>query len=162
MPLTILYGVIFAPITIALIVATCLTANIITLVVAICLTIIFAILIVIFFVISNKKQYYLTVMDNFVKIVYPNVGTNLDELILKKEDIQKIEYFKLSSLHGWLNVLLDFTLPTATNITYKTHNGAKTDFIGYLDYNDIITICRTLGTNLVVHKFIKKQKLYYN
>lgn len=72
------------------------------------------------------------------------------KLNLQFDQIVKFEYYRISSIKGWL-MLFSYTLPKCVYITYNAEDKVQKKFIGYLDLKDIKEISSRVGVELRIY-----------
>lgn len=149
MPLVIFLSVIFVPPLILLFIVLFFEFELVLL-----LTTVGVLLIYIFSIIISKKAtnaegHYLIVHDDSFEICYPNIGNGTHALNVKFSDVIEIEYFRITSIRGWCQ-LLGYVVPKCTYITYLNNGIKTTDLIGFFDLKDIKSITSKNGIRLKI------------
>ena len=70
------------------------------------------------------------------EIYYPNIGEGTHVLKVNFCDIIEIEYYRMTLIRGWLQIL-GYVGPKCTYITYKKGGKRITELMGFFDLNDI-------------------------
>lgn len=99
---------------------------------------------------SISKKYFLCTDENgCITIHYPNVLQGLHYLRLNKNEIVKMEYYKISSFRAW-GMLYSCTCPQCVFITYVYNGVEEQSFIGYPNFNEIQKLCNSSNIELIV------------
>ena len=149
-PLLIICSFLFVPPIIMLIIS-CILFNEVQLYVILCcfvLLYIFSFWIVIRE--SKNKKYYLKICNDSLEILYPNLTSNGEVLSVKITDIEKIDYYKITSPISWL-AMFQWTCPKAMFITYSKNNIKENKAIGHAELKEIVKICEEKGIQLIIH-----------
>ena len=149
-PSVILLSVIFLPIIITIIIAICLTFKKELLLALFTIVLIYSVLIIVFWKISQCKNKYLLLENDRIKVIYPNINNGENRLELSLKQIVKIDYYKITSFKGWF-ILFSFVVPKCVFITYKKDNNEYTDFIGYMDFDDVKKFANNNDIKLIIH-----------
>lgn len=149
-PAIIMFSILFIPIIVAVTIAISFSYQIELLVILFVVILVYLTLTFIIWRISARKTYYLQVNKETINICYPNINNENCKLELLYKEIKKIDYYKITSLAGWM-MLFNYAFPKCVFITYVKNGKEKTDFIGYLDLYDIKQIANNNQIQLVVH-----------
>lgn len=149
-PQLILLSVIFFPFILALLIASIIKPEKPIIIVLVCLFALYVVLTLVLWLLSMRKDKYLTIGDDETTIRYPNVS-NANIIKITNSNITRIEYYKLSTIKNWLT-LFNFVLPQCVYITYKDENDEERDaFIGYLNVEEVKILSQRLNANLIIH-----------
>ena len=151
LPAMILISVLFVPIVSVLIWVSFLD-HILFLFVGL-LLVIYLILALYFFRTSRSQKNYLIMNDDGLDICCGNQYCNKDTGIWKISyaQIRQIDYYKLSSPMGWFS-LWNGLLPKCVFLTFRDLSGKEISvFIGYLEFDQVNSIAKTGGIELLVH-----------
>ena len=148
-PMVILIGVIFLPINIACNLLYCFDHRTELLIVSTVLFLLFVATVIGVHKHSKSKRYFLSVNDNSVTIKYPNVCSDMQELVLNCTQIIKIEYYRLSSIRGWC-LLVNYVLPQCVYMTYMQEGKECRKLIGYADYHQMRDVCHMMNITFVL------------
>lgn len=149
-PAMMLFGIPMIPCIIGLIISMILqfeTKDLICLLVIIGIYLIIA---VIFWMLSNRKRYYLSLKDDIMELKFCDVFNGETRLELKFDEIIKFEYYRINSIRGWL-MLYSFILPKCVFLTYNENGESQTKFIGYLDLKDVKYLSKITNSELKIY-----------
>lgn len=99
---------------------------------------------------STKGIHYILLKQNVVELKFHDFMDGETKLNLQFDQIVKFEYYRISSIKGWL-MLFSFTLPKCVYITYNAEDKVQKKLIGYLDLKDIKEISSCVGVELRIY-----------
>lgn len=106
-----------------------------------------------FLKISKSTQKHLVIKDQGFEICCGNKYCDKDTGIwrIAYREIEKIDYFKISSLKGWFSLWTGL-FPRCVFITIRTAKGIEDEvFIGYLDLKQAKTLASIANAELIIH-----------
>lgn len=149
-PLLIFTSFFFIPALIILLISCLLIREIQVYMIFCCFVLVYIISIHVVIKESKNKKYYLKVCSDSLEILYPNITSEGEVLLVKFTDIEKIEYYKITSFVSWL-AMINMVCPKALFITYNINNKKETKAIGHAELIDIVKICEENGIELIIH-----------
>lgn len=149
-PALILFSVFFIPTILSLIVALSFLFEVELLIILFAIVALYLMLILVLWRISVRKTHCLSICEDSITINYPNVNDGKGILKLSITQIKKIDYYKITSLSGWM-MLFNYVYPKSVFITYSTSGTEKTDFVGYMDLHDLQKIANSNQIELIIH-----------
>lgn len=149
-PLLIFMSFIFIPAIILITISCFLIKEIQIYIVLCCFVLAYLLAICIVIKESKNKKYYLKVNNDSLEISYPNITNKSEVLSVKFTDIEKIEYYKITSFVSWL-ALIQMQCPKALFITYNINNKKEEKPIGHVELKDIVKICKEKEIKLIIH-----------
>ena len=129
----------------------CLLKEIQYLVISCVLALVYIAIIIYLWKSSHREEYFLTLKDDYVIIVYDDVIKGKLELTLSFDQIHALTYYQITSFKGWLLSLLTYRLPKSVYVQYTDGKNFDERFIGYLDYADVKKIADITNTKLNVY-----------
>lgn len=148
-PMLIFLSVVFLPCIISLGIIMFFDFRLIILIVALSMLIIYILLIFILRKVSRNKENCLIIHDELFEIYYPNIGDGSHSLNVNLCDIIEIEYYRITSIRGWLQIL-GYAGPKCTYITYQKYGRKITELMGFFDLRDIKKITDEKGIKLKI------------
>ena len=149
-PAMILFGLLFIPCIIALIVANFMFSGLVVFLTLILVLAIYIVIVIFNLKESQKTDYYLLLNNQEMEIVYHDLILSKTKINLSFDQINRIEYYRMNSLKGW-SMLYSYLYPKCVFMTYTLNGEEKTVFIGYLNYEDIKMITNQNNIDLVVY-----------
>lgn len=98
---------------------------------------------------SKSNKYAMRETRGKIIINYPKLNRESQELILNRDTIVKMEYYRLFSIRAWC-MLHNYVLPQCLLLTYVCDGEHICKHIGYPDRHEICKLCRTLDIDLVI------------
>lgn len=148
-PAMILLGIPFIPCIISLIIANIILFKVELLIVLLIILMIYLTIVFILWKLSRRKNHYLLLKEDEVEIVFHDFSNGKEKLNLSVNQIIKIEYYRITSIKGWL-MLFSYIFPKCLYITYKINEVENTKFIGYMDLKDIKKIATDKKIKLII------------
>lgn len=139
-PMIILWSVFFVPIILLTLAGTIYERTLPLIIILSVLIILYAFSLFVFYKLSKSKKYYLIAHEDRIIINYPNFSQTDKGKCVMKSDIVKIEYYRLLSIRGLLN-LHNYVLPRCVFLTYIENEKEKCKLIGYLKPKEIKKFC---------------------
>ena len=148
-PAFIFLSIIFYPLLLGVLAVLICDFDIMILIIFIFLLLVYIILIVFYKKISNNKAHNLILHDCRMVINYPNINNMKHVLEIYYESIIKLEYYKMTSLISWFQ-LLNGVVPKCIFITYIKDGKEVCELMGYMDLKDIIKIANDKKIKLLL------------
>ena len=148
-PVLIFFSVIFIPPIITLWVMTYIRFEYILIFISLCLLLIYVLLILLVRKTTKTKKNYLIIHEESFEIHYPNIGNGTNELNVKFCDVIEVEYYRITSIRGWFQIL-GCVAPKCTYITYLKNGKRTTELMGFFDLSDIKKITSENGIRLIL------------
>ena len=149
-PEMVLFGILFIPCIFGLVIANIMLFKIQLLVILLIVLAIYLTLVFVLWKLSKRKNYYFSIMDDRVEIVFHDFTIGKTKLELQFNQIVKMEYYRMSSVKGWL-MLYSYIFPKCVYITYNIEGKLQTKFIGYMDIKDVKEIANTINAEIRVY-----------
>ena len=149
-PCIIFMSILFLPLISSLIVVLILHFTICVLIVFLILLSLYVFLIILFRKLYNKENTNLILYENKMVINYPNVNNCKNSLELNYDDIIKLEYYRLSSIVSWFQLVYNYVLPKCVFITYDKNYDVRCELMGHMDLKDIKKIANEKGIKLII------------
>ena len=99
---------------------------------------------------SKRKDHYLLLGKEDVKIVFRDIDDRTIKIELSFEQIKKFTYYRITSIAGWF-ILHSFILPKSVFLTYNINGEEYTKFIGYLNTKDVKEIAKIVNAELKLY-----------
>lgn len=149
-PLSIFISVIFIPSIILITICCFLIKEIQVFIILCCFVLAYILAMCLTIKESRNKKYYLKVNNDSLEIAYPNLTRKDEVLSVRFIDIEKIDYYKITSFVSWL-ALIQMQCPKALFITYHINNRKEEKAIGHAELIDIVKICKEKEIKLIIH-----------
>lgn len=149
-PSMILFGILFIPYIIGLIIANIMLFEIELLIILLMIIGIYLTIVIIFWKLSKRKEKYILIKDNIMELEFLDFISGKTKLELQFDEIIQFEYYRINSIRGWL-MLFSYVLPMCVYLTYSVNGKEQTKFIGYLDIKDIKEISKITNTDLKIY-----------
>lgn len=150
LPAMILFGIPFIPSIIGLVFANLFFFRIQLLIILILILSIYLSIILILIKLSKRTRNYLLLKDNNIEIAFLDSDIGIVKLDIPFKKIKKIEYYRITSLKGWL-MLHSFIYPKCVFLTYDVKGEEFTKFIGYMDLKDVKEVAKKSNILLKVY-----------
>lgn len=148
-PAVIFLSIIFSPLLLGVLAVLIFNFDMIALIIFLMLLLVYIILIIFYKKISNNKNHNLIIYDCKMVINYPNFNNMKHVLEIDYNSIIKLEYYKISSLVSWFQ-LLNGVVPKCVFITYIKNGIEVCELMGHMDLNDIKKITNDKNIKLVI------------
>ena len=148
-PAIIFLSIIFYPLFLGVLAVLICNFDIIILITFLMLLLVYIILIIFYKKISNNKNYNLIIYDCKMVINYPNIKKMKHVLEIYYDSIIKLEYYKISSLVSWFQ-LLNGVVPKCVFITYIKNGIEVCELMGHMEFKDINKIANDKKINLII------------
>ena len=148
-PSIIFISIIFFPIFFGLIAVLTFNFDIFIFVVFLFVLLFYILLIMLYKKISNNKNHYLVIHEEMMEIHYSNGKKISQSLTINYNEIIKIEYFRMSSIISWLQVI-NGVVPKCVYVTYTKFGKEDCELIGYMDLKDIKKLTNDKKIKLIV------------
>ena len=153
-PFAIFISVIYAPM---LILATgCLVVDLGFWFIYLTVILAYIVLMVAILIFSDQKKEYIRINDSELFINHSGfcvdsngVIESYKELTVASDDIIKIEYYRLSSFKAWISIV-NCILPQCVFVTFKYKGREVYTNVGYLNRNEIESLCKEQKINLIM------------
>ena len=149
-PAMILFGIPFIPSIIGLIIANIMVFEIELLIVLLLVLVVYITIVLILWKISKRKNHYLLLKNDEIEIVFHDFFNGKTKLELPYNKIKNIEYYRITSLKGWL-MLFSYVFPKCVYITYEINGEEQTKFIGYMDYKDVKEVAKNNNIEIKIY-----------
>jgi len=148
-PAIIFLSIIFCPLFLGVLVVLSCNFDIMILSIFLILLLIYVLLILFYKKISNNKNHYLIIYDSKMIINYPNINKIKHVLDINYENIIKLEYYKITSITSWFQ-LLNGVLPKCIFITYIKDGKEVCELMGHMELKDIKKIANDKKIKLII------------
>lgn len=148
-PAIIFLSIIFYPLFLGVLAVLICNYDISILIIFLLLLVAYIVLIVFYKRISSNKAHNLILEDCKMVINYPNINRMKNTLEIYYDSIIKLEYYKMTSLISWFQ-LLNGVVPKCIFITYVKDGKEISELMGYMDLKDIKKISNDKKIKLIV------------
>lgn len=149
-PEMILFGILFIPCIIGLIIVNVLLFEIKLLIMLLIIIGIYLTIVTILWKLSKRRNHYFLIKDNVIELgIYDSINGKVKTEV-EFDKIVRFEYFRINSIKGWL-MLFSYVFPKCVYLTYNKNGEEQTEFIGYLDIKDIKEISKQTNSELKIY-----------
>ena len=148
-PTIIFLSIIFYPLLLGVLAVLISSFDIMILIIFLMLLLVYVVLIIFYKKISNNKNHNLIIYDCKMVINYPNINNVKHILEISYDSIIKLEYYKITSLVSWFQ-LLNGIVPKCVFITYIKNGEEVCELMGHMELNDIKKIANDKNIKLII------------
>ena len=148
-PAVFFLSIIFFPLLLGVLAVLICNFDMIILIIFLMLLLVYITLIIFYKKISNNKNHNLIIYDCKMVINYPNINNMKHILEISYDSIIKLEYYKITSLVSWFQ-LLNGIVPKCVFITYIKNGKEVCELMGHMELNDIKKIANDKNIKLII------------
>lgn len=148
-PLAILYSIVLLPCCIGLTIGTCFDFEVRLLIINIALWCCYFFILFAFYFGYNRGNKKMNVCENYFEIFIYKSGKLYAKSLIKYCEIKYIEYYRITSIKGWLG-LIGYILPKSVMIIYKEKYNKQNEFLGFMNLKDIKQILENKKIKLII------------